>query len=112
MKSSKDCVVKNCIPTPSGCVEWDGGDISFLGVCNGDSINTLFFEIVKKLQSIAGEDLSGFDLDSLLDICNLKAPAEVSLINILNVIKSTQVCLKDYVDGISEQLANLLNESK
>lgn len=110
MKKLKTCVVENCIPTPSSCVEWNGGDIEFLGICDGDSLNTLMWEVITKLEEIAGEDLSSFDLDSLLDICNQTAPNETTLINILNVLKNNQICLKDFIDTLSEQLAELLNQ--
>jgi hypothetical protein len=112
MKKVKNCEVRNCIPTPSGCVDWDGPDIEYLGICTGDPINKLLQEIVDKLKDVAGEDLSAFDIDGLLDICNVKAPQEITLLTILNTIKQNQVCLKDFVNGVSEQLADLLNESK
>lgn len=110
MNRLKKCVVENCIPTPSSCVEWNGGDIEYLGICDGDSLNTLLWEVVTKLEEIAGDDLSAFDIDSLLDICNQNAPNEVTLLNILNVIKNNQICLKDFIDTLSEQLAELLNQ--
>jgi hypothetical protein len=109
MKRLDKCEVENCIPTLSSCVEWNGGDIEYLGVCDGDSLNTLLWEVITKLQEIAGEDLSAFDLDALLDICDQRAPNEVTLLNILNVIKANQICLKDFIDTLSEQLAELLN---
>lgn len=111
MKKLNNCVVENCIPTPSSCVEWNGGDIEFLGICNGDSLNNLLWEVINKLEEIAGEDLSSFDIDSLLEICNQKAPQEITILNILNVLKANQVCLKDFINGLSEQLAELLNQS-
>lgn len=112
MNKLNNCVVRNCIPTPSGCVDWDGGDIEYLGICNGTPLNTMLLEIITKLQAIAGQDLSAFDLDGLLDICALNAPEEVTLINILNLIKQNQVCLKDFINGVSKQLSDLLNQSK
>lgn len=109
MERLKKCVVENCIPTPSSCVEWNGGDIEFLGICDGDSLNTLLWEVVNKLEEIAGDDLSEFDIDSLLDICNQTAPNETTLLNILNILKNNQICLKDFIDTLSEQLAEILN---
>ncbi len=109
MKKLNKCVVENCIPTPSSCVEWNGGDIEFLGICDGDSLNTLLWEVINKLEEIAGEDLSSFDIDSLLDICNQNAPQEVTILSILNILKANQICLKDFIDNLSEQLATLLN---
>lgn len=109
MKKLNNCVVENCIPTPSSCVEWNGGDIEYLGICNGESLNNLLWEVINKLEEIAGEDLSSFDIDSLLDICNQTAPQEITILNILNVLKNNQICLKDFIDTLSEQLAELLN---
>jgi len=110
MKKLNKCVVENCIPTPSSCVEWNGGDIEFLGICDGDSLNTLLWEVITKLEEIAGDDLSSFDIDSLLDICNQTAPQEITILNILNVLKNNQICLKDFIDTLSEQLSELLND--
>jgi hypothetical protein len=112
MKKLNNCEVPNCIPTPSQCVEWNGGDIDYLGICNGESLNTLLWEIIGKLQAIAGEDLTSFDLDSLLTICNTKAPQEVTLLSILNIIKTNQLCLKDYTDSLSKAISALTSESK
>lgn len=112
MKGLQNCEVPNCIPTPTTCQFWDGGDLPFLGICNGDPLNNLLSEVVGKLESLAGENLSGFDLDALLGLCNTKAPQELTLINILNVIKANQVCFKDYLDNLSEQIAEALNTSK
>ena len=111
MNRVKNCEVENCIPTPSSCVTWNGGDIKYLGICDGDSLNDITVEIVSKLQEIAGEDLSQFDIDSLTEICNQKAPNEVTLLSILNLIKANQICLKDFIDTLSEQLASLLSNT-
>lgn len=111
MKKLQNCVVENCIPTPSSCVEWNGGPIDYLGICDGDSLNTLLWEIITKLQEITGEDLSAFDIDSLLDICNQKAPQEITILNILSILKNNQICLKDFIDNLSQQLAELQNQS-
>lgn len=100
---------ENCITTLTSCSEWNGGTIDYLGICNGDSLNNLVWEIVTKLQEIAGEDLSQFDIDSLIDICNQQAPSEITILSILNLIKANQVCLKDFIDTLSEQIAALTN---
>jgi len=109
MKKLQNCEVENCIPTPSSCVTWNGGSIEYLGICDGDSLNTLLWEVITKLQEITGEDLSSFDIDSLLDICNQQAPSEVTILSILNIVKNNQVCLKDFINTLSEQLAALAN---
>jgi hypothetical protein len=111
MKKVK-CEVDNCIPTPSSCVEWNGGELTYLGICNGDSLNNLVIEIITKLQEIAGEDLSEFDIDSLLDICQQRAPQEITVLSILNIIKNNQVCLKDFIDTIKEGLDALFKDTE
>lgn len=111
MKKLQSCEVENCIPTPSSCVEWNGGEVTFLGVCNGESINTLLWEVLNKLQEIAGEDLSQFDIDSLLDICGQKAPSEITILSILNIVKANQVCLKDFIDTLNDKLNELFQST-
>ena len=110
MKKVINCEVENCIPTPSSCTEWNGGEIEYLGICNGDSLNNLLWEVITKLKEIAGEDLSAFDIDSLLDICNQKAPSEITLLSILNLLKANQICLKDFIDTLNDKLNELLSE--
>lgn len=107
MKKLNDCIVENCIPTPASCVEWNAGDIEALGICNGMPITNVIWEIVNKLEELAGEDISNFDIDTLLDICNKKAPLEINLISILTVIKENQVCLKDYIDTLNDKINEL-----
>ena len=107
MKKVQNCVVENCIPTPSSCVQWNGGQIEYLGICNGDSLNNIIWEIITKLQEIAGNDLSSFDIDTILDICNQRAPLEINLISILTLIRDNQVCLKDYIDTLNDKINEL-----
>lgn len=107
MKSLNNCTTENCIPTSSSCVEWNGGDIESLGICNGESLNNVIIEIIDKLKSLAGDDLSSFDIDTLLTICTQVAPLEVNLLSILNVLKQNDICLKDYIDTLSDQIKSL-----
>lgn len=111
MKKLANCITSDCIPTPSSCVKWDGGDIEFLEICNGDDLNTVTWEIVNKIKSLAGDDLSDFDIDSLLEICNQSAPFEVNLISILNLLKNNQICLKDYIDVLNDKINELSGSS-
>src|SRR5688572_3493496 len=111
MKKVNNCETENCIPTISSCVEWNGGTIEFLGICDGDSLNTLMWEVITKLEEIAGDDLSEFDIDGLLDICNQQAPLEVTIISILNIIKNNQICLKDFIDTLNERLNELFENT-
>lgn len=110
MKKVNNCNTDNCIETQSSCTIWNGGDIDYLGICNGQSINNVIWEIVTKLEDIAGDDLSSFDIDSLLDICNQKAPTQVTLISVLNIIKQNQICLFDFIKILEERI-NEINRS-
>lgn len=101
----------NCIPTPAGCVKWDAGNIEFLGICDGDFLPKIIWEIVAKLEDVAGEDISQFDLDSVLEICNTKAPKEITLISILTVLRDTEVCLYEYIQTLEETIASLSSAS-
>lgn len=107
MKKVKDCIVDNCIPTPTSCSKWNGGEIKFLGICDGDDLNNVVIEIVDKIEEIVGEDLSSFDIDSILTICNQTAPLEVNLLSILNVLKNNDICLKDFIDTLNERIEQI-----
>ena len=110
MKKTKNCIVADCIPTPSSCILWDGGDIEALGICNGTPLNNVIIEIIDKLEELAGEDISNFDIDALIHICEgTKQPLEVNLRNILTLLRDNQICLKDYIDTLSEQISQLGN---
>lgn len=111
MSKKGKCIEDNCIPTASSCVEWNGGELPFLGICNGDSLNNIVIEFITKLKQVTGEDLSSFDIDALLDICNQKAPSEVTILSILNVLKNNQICLKDFIDTLKEGLDELFKNT-
>lgn len=104
MKRVEKCITEDCIPTPSSCIKWNGGDISFLGICDGDSLNPLMDEIIKEIQKAAGKDLSKFDITSLVDICKKESPEEVNLLSILTLLRDNQLCLKDFIDELESQL--------
>lgn len=107
MKKLENCQVENCIPSPTSCSEWNGGDIPSLGICNGEPLNDVVWEIINKIEDIAGDDLSKFDIDALLDICSQKAPLELNLLSILNVLKENNICLKDYIDTLNDKINEL-----
>ncbi len=109
MKRVEKCILEDCIPTPSSCVIWNGGDIPFLGVCDGDCLNYLMTQLLKELQRIAGKDLSTFDITSLLAICKKTAPEEITITSILTLLRDNQLCLKLYIDELDFQLQKLLN---
>lgn len=107
MKKIDNCEVRNCIPMPASCIDWDAGEIPFLGICNGESLPNVILELTRKVQDLSGDNLSAFDIDSLLDICGQKAPVEITISTILNAIKVNEVCLNDKIGVLAEQIAGL-----
>lgn len=112
MKRVEICVTEDCIPTPSGCVKWNGGDIPFLGICEGDCLNNLLFELVTELENIAGKDLSTFDINSLILICSKEAPDEITILSILTLLRDNQLCMKAFIDELEIQLEQLIESKK
>jgi hypothetical protein len=106
------CQTENCISTQSSCVIWNGGDVEFLGICNGESINLLLWEMLEKLKAITGDDLSSFDIDALTSICQAKAPHEITVLSILEMVKSNQLCLKDYIDAVDAKINELFKDEQ
>jgi hypothetical protein len=104
--------IDNCIYTPAECVTWNSGNIDSLGICNGDKLPKIIWEIVNELGKIAGEDISKFNIDELLQICSLQEPVEINLVSILTLIKRNQVCLKDYIDALNEKVLELSGSKK
>lgn len=111
MEKVKKTIDDNCIHNPTSCTDWNGGDIEYLGICDGAPLNTLMWEVINKLKAITGTDLSTFDIDSLLAICNQTAPTEVTIISILTLIRNNQVCLKDFIDSLNDRLLSLNSAS-
>jgi len=105
--AKEKCLVENCIPSVSSCIDWNGGEIPYLGICNGDSLNNLIVEIITKLKTLTGEDLSTFDIDALLDICNQKEPVEITIVSILTLLKNNQICLKDFINTVKAGMDEL-----
>lgn len=112
MKNLNNCKTENCIPTPAGCIRWEHGDIDFLGIKDGDFLPNIIWEMVTKLQELTGDDIAGFDVDALVDLCNLKEPSNINLLSILNLLKANQICLKDYLDKLNDTLAEMSNEDR
>jgi hypothetical protein len=106
------CSTENCIESNSSCIIWNGGDVEFLGVCNGQSINLLLWEMLDKLKAITGDDLSSFDIDALTSICQAKAPHEITVLSILEMVKNNQLCLKDYIDAVEAKINELFQEEQ
>lgn len=111
MKKIKNITSDNCLETSSECVTL-AVPLPYLGLCKGDSLTQFTVEVITKLEKIAGEDISGFDIDALLDICNAKAPLETTIISILTLVKDNQVCLKDFILQLEERLNALSTSSK
>lgn len=111
MKKIENCTIENCIPTPSSCIDWNCGDIKFLDICNGDSLCNLIVNLANKVEDLSIDSLSDFDIASLAGVCNQFVPSEITTLSILNIVKVNEICLKDQIDTLAEQLAEISNES-
>lgn len=105
MKNQKNCATENCIPTLSSCVDWNGGDISFLNIDNGDNLNNLLWSLITSVQNTSLEDLTSFNIDALTSICNQANPATVTLISVLDIVANNEACLSQQITNLSEQLS-------
>src|SRR6187549_27238 len=111
MKKINNCNNDNYIPTPSSQVIWDCGDIEFLNICNGDLLCNVITELAGKVEDFTVDELSNFDIESLADVCNKPVPIEITTLSILNLLKDNDICLKDAINTLSEQIGELSNES-
>jgi len=105
------CETENCIPILSSCVIWNGGENTFLDVCDGISINNVIWQISNKLETFSIEDIASFDIDALVGICGKQAPVTVTTLSVLNAIKDNEICIKDFIDELSQQIVDLSNAS-
>jgi hypothetical protein len=56
----------SCSPVSSNCVTWNGPDIECIGLCKGDSITEVVYELATKLCEILGKlDVDNYDLECL-----------------------------------------------
>lgn len=70
MGKPKNSKTEGCVATSSECVIWNGPDISFLNLCNGDTISSVMKQIADKvctlitLTSVNSYDFSCIDATS------------------------------------------------
>lgn len=104
------CNIENCIPTPSSCVIWNGGTNKTLDICDGASLNDIVWEITGKLDTLALEDFSTFDIDALAGVCGKLPPVVVDALAILNVLKDNDLCFKERIDDLAQEIVDLEND--
>lgn len=100
-----DCL-QNCGDkrTTDRCVEYTGDDIAFLGICKGDTLYQLEFEIVEKLKVLAdgtGIDLSSVTIgcDFLNDILNGE---DKTLVNLIQMLVTGGCTLRELIQDIQD----------
>lgn len=111
MKKIENCTVENCIPTPSSCIDWNCGDIEFLNICNGDPFCNIIVNLANKVEDLTVDGLDDFDVESLAALCNQPVPLDINTLTIFNLVKNNEICLKDQIDTLADQIAELSNES-
>lgn len=111
MKKIQDCKNDNFIPTPSSQIIWDCGDIKFLDICDNTPFCNVIVELAGKVEDLSIDSLSEFDVDSLAGICNQNVPLEITTLSILNLVKNNEICLKDQIDTLADQISEISNIS-
>ena len=61
---------KNCSPVSSNCVIWQGPDIPFLNLCQGDSISDVTAKLAAEVSTLVTDlNISNFDISCFPPIC-------------------------------------------
>ena len=93
---------KSCNPISSNCVDWEGGDIIGLELCNTDSISDVFQKTNIIIQSIKKElDLSDLDLKCLWEQCVICPDPTKTLKSVLSLIISHQCTLEEAINNLN-----------
>lgn len=109
---SVDQASKNCSPTSSNCVIWQGPDIPFLKLCKGDSITKVTYELAYKVWQIFKQlEPSNYDYTCLnLEGCAPKTFQELFQAVITKVCAATTAPIGgDCCDLIPETVLYITN---
>lgn len=80
------------------CVVWQGGDVPFLHICNGDYLSIAEKTIADKVVHLAGQlDLSSVDISCLNDVCS--NCEDKSLVTLIQLLYDNQCSLRDLINS-------------
>lgn len=85
----------------SNCVNWQGPDLPFLDIYNGQSLSEAVYIIALKVCEITKDlDVSTLDLSCLIDTC-VSCQTDLNLVKILQLLLDNDCKLKDLIDNIN-----------
>ena len=88
MKAVKSNINKtSCNPISSNCVDWEGGDLDIIQICENDSVS----DIIKKADTLINQlkielDLSDVDLSELWGKCVVCPNPKQTLHNVIKLL--------------------------
>lgn len=83
------------------CVVWQGGDVPFLHIENGDQLNIAEKQLADNIVTIYSDmDMSSIDMHCLADNCSQKCK-DSSLKATIQVLFDNQCCLTDLINSIT-----------
>lgn len=81
------------------CIVWQGGDVPFLDIENGDPLNISEKQIADSVVNLYSEiDMSKIDMHCITDNCAQKCK-DTSLQSVIQVLFDNQCCLTDLING-------------
>lgn len=81
------------------CIVWQGGDVPFLDISNGDGLDISEKQIADKLVSLyQNTDMSQIDMHCITDNCAQKCK-DTSLQSVIQVLFDNQCCLSDLINS-------------
>lgn len=92
------------------CIVWQGGDVPFLQIEDGDSLDIAEKQLADSLVSLYSKiDMSAIDMHCLADNCAQKCK-DTSLKSVVQVLFDNQCCLTDLINSAgSEPLATTVS---
>lgn len=83
------------------CIVWQGGDVPFLSIEDGDPLNISEKQIADKLVELYSNiDMSQVDMHCIADNCAQKCK-DNSLFSVIQILFDNQCCLTDLVNSIT-----------
>lgn len=90
-----------CVPISSQCVIWEGPDISCIGLCKGDTVTDVVYNLAQQVCAAqTAADLSDLDLTCLVNVCQATPEPEKNLASVLDLLINKVCCLSDIVSGL------------
>lgn len=95
----------DCRPTTSTCIEWQGSNITSLGISKGDCLDFVIYTIATKVEELASPlDLESVTLTCLIDQIGMDEPASKSIVNVLQLLVNTNCKLYQLIEALQNTI--------